>query len=780
MRLDSPDIIGSITVSTVNNAVGDILTYSGNTITRRTATQILTDIGASSSNNNITAVSLTTTTLTLTRAAGNLTASVPTFNQNTTGSAATLTTARTLTIGSTGKTFNGSADVSWSLAEIGAEAAFTTLGVAKGGTGASTLTGVLVGNGTSAVTAVAGTASQLLRRNAGNTAYEFFTIAGSDITGAALTKTDDTNVTLTLGGTPATSLLRAASITLGWTGTLSIARGGTGLSALGTANQLLRVNAGATALEYFTPTFLTTAITSLNGLTGATQTFANDTNVTITSATTTHTIGWSGQLAVSRGGTGASTLTGVLVGNGTSAVTAVAGTASQILRRNAGNTAYEFFTIAGSDITGAALTSSNDTNVTITLGGTPSTSLLRAASITLGWTGQLAVSRGGTGLSALGTANQLLRVNAGATALEYFTPSFLTVAITSLNGLTGATQTFANDTNVTITSATTTHTIGWSGQLSVARGGTGASTLTGVLVGNGTSAVTAVAGTASQVLRRNAGNTAYEFFTIAGSDVTGAALTKTDDTNVTLTLGGTPTTALLRAASITVGWTGTLAIARGGTGLSSLGTANQLLRVNAGATALEYFTPTFLTAAITSLNGLTAATQTFAIGSTAQSNNIGWVSATSTHTLHIPDASQTVRGVVTTSAQTFAGVKTFSSTPVFSANIEVQGQVYSPINAKGNSGTGTVTFNWNDGNIQTVTLTGNCTFAFSNPQSGASYQIIITQDGTGGRTITWPTIHWEGRTVPTLTGTLNSKDIVTVTYDGTNYNAVIAKNFGTP
>ena len=42
-------------------------------------------------------------------------------NQNTTGSAATLTTARTLTIGSTGKTFNGSANVSWTTAEIGAE-----------------------------------------------------------------------------------------------------------------------------------------------------------------------------------------------------------------------------------------------------------------------------------------------------------------------------------------------------------------------------------------------------------------------------------------------------------------------------------------------------------------------------------------------------------------------------------------------------------------------------------------------------------------------------------
>jgi hypothetical protein len=48
-----------------------------------------------------------------------------------------------------------------------------------------------------------------------------------------------------------------------------------------------------------------------------------------------------------------------------------------------------------------------------------------------------------------------------------------------------------------------------------------------------------------------------------------AALTRVDDTNVTLTLGGTPTTSLLTATSITVGWSGTLAPTRGGTGLGS-------------------------------------------------------------------------------------------------------------------------------------------------------------------------------------------------------------------
>jgi hypothetical protein len=64
-------------------------------------------------------------------------------------------------------------------------------------------------------------------------------------------------------------------------------------------------------------------------------------------------------------------------------------------------------------------------------------------------------------------------------------------------------------------------------------------------------------------VRVNAGATALEF-------VAGAALTRTNDTNVTLTLGGTPTTALLAAASLTLGWTGTLAVARGGTGAATL------------------------------------------------------------------------------------------------------------------------------------------------------------------------------------------------------------------
>lgn len=64
-----------------------------------------------------------------------------------------------------------------------------------------------------------------------------------------------------------------------------------------------------------------------------------------------------------------------------------------------------------------------------------------------------------------------------------------------------------------------------------------------------------------------------------------AALTKTDDTNVTLTLGGSASTALLNAASLTLGWTGQLAVSRGGTGIGSY-TAGDLLYAS-GTTTLS-------------------------------------------------------------------------------------------------------------------------------------------------------------------------------------------------
>jgi hypothetical protein len=57
-------------------------------------------------------------------------------------------------------------------------------------------------------------------------------------------------------------------------------------------------------------------------------------------------------------------------------------------------------------VTPSPLSSSNDTNVTLTLGGTPTTALLQNVSITAGWTGRLAYTRftQGGALSVLGVS----------------------------------------------------------------------------------------------------------------------------------------------------------------------------------------------------------------------------------------------------------------------------------------------------------------------------------------------------------------------------------------
>lgn len=56
----------------------------------------------------------------------------------------------------------------------------------------------------------------------------------------------------------------------------------------------------------------------------------------------------------------------------------------------------------------------------------------------------------------------------------------------------------------------------------------------------------------------------------------------------------------------------------------------------------------------------------------------------------------------------------------------------------GNSGGGTVTINWNNGQKQLLTLTGDPTFAFTDPPGPGNFMLIVTQDGTGGRDPSWP------------------------------------------
>lgn len=96
------------------------------------------------------------------------------------------------------------------------------------------------------------------------------------------------------------------------------------------------------------------------------------------------------------------------------------------------------------------------------------------------------------------------------------------------------------------------------------------------------------------------------------------------------------------------------------------------------------------------------------------------------------------------------------------------------------SSSGTVTFDLDDGNVFTSTLTESTTVAFVNPPASGTAQgftIVFTQDATGGRTVTWPaSVKWAGGTAPTITATASATDVVTlITYDGgTTYYGFLA------
>jgi len=79
--------------------------------------------------------------------------------------------------------------------------------------------------------------------------------------------------------------------------------------------------------------------------------------------------------------------------------------------------------------------------------------------------------------------------------------------------------------------------------------------------------------------------------------------------------------------------------------------------------------------------------------------------------------------------------------------------------------TGAVSVDVDNGPVQEMTLTGNVVFTFTNPVADgatSNLTLLLTQDGTGSRTITWPgSVKWASGTAPTLTTTAAAVSICT-------------------
>jgi len=332
----------------------------------------------------------------------------------------------------------------------------------------------------------------------------------------------------------------------------------------------------------------------------------------------------------------------------------------------------------GAPYTAAALTRTNDTNVTLTLGGTPATSLLQAVSLTLGWSGQLSLARGGTNASLTASNGGIIYSTASALAVLAGTA---TANLPLLSGSSAAPS--------------------W-GAFALSLGG--ALTTAGALTTVGAFGVTFAFTNTTSVTFPTSGTLAT-----TSQIPTGAALTKTDDTNVTLTLGGSPTTALINAASITAGWTGTLSGTRGGTGVNN---GSSTITIGGNVTYSGAFTFTGTITGNTSVTFPTSGT----LATTAQLTGLTWNDVSGTtqaaavnNGYIISNASQTTVTIPATAAEgsVFAVQGKGAAGWILQMNT---GQIcHFGSSATSSAGTLTSTNLWDA--IEIICVTANTTFA---------------------------------------------------------------------
>ena len=289
----------------------------------------------------------------------------------------------------------------------------------------------------------------------------------------------------------------------------------------------------------------------------------------------------------------------------------------------------------------------------------------------------------------------------------------------SLNGLTGDTQTFATGTtgaDFNISSVTATHTFNLPDAGAAARGAvtTAAQTFAGaktfstpIALGSGGTGIT-TAPTSGQTLLGTAGGL-WTVGTIAGTanqvTVTTGSGTLTLSTPQNIHTGANVTFNSLTLAGLSFGHSMIFATTGGLITNTVIAGAGQFLVgqagvdpvlgtiVGTGGTTATFAGSTWTinspsSTGITSLNGLSGASQTFAVGTSG--SDFGVSSIGSVHTFNIPDAAATARGLITTGTQILAGAKTFNGAVTLAGGFSQTGGAAATIQLGSGAATGTL------------------------------------------------------------------------------------------